>query len=101
MAVKTKEEILNTIKEIVGENTDDNYLGLLEDITDTLDNYEGLNTDNTDWKTKYEENDKEWRQKYKDRFFSREVEEDNDLDNDEPEPVKVTFDDLFVTNEQK
>lgn len=101
MAVKTKEEILNTIKGIIGENTDDNYLELLEDITDTLDNYDGLNTDNTDWKAKYEENDKEWRQKYKDRFFSREVEEDNDLDDDEPKPVKVTFDDLFVTNEQK
>lgn len=96
MAVRTKEEILNTIKGIIGENTDDNYLELLEDITDTLDNYDGLNADNTDWKTKYEENDKEWRQKYKDRFFSRQVEEDNELDNEEPEPVKITFDDLFV-----
>ncbi len=96
MAIKSKDEILQTIKSIIGENADDTNLALLEDVSDTLDDYENRNNDGTDWKQKYEDNDKEWRQRYKDRFFSREVEEDNDLDNDEPEPVKITFDDLFV-----
>ena len=29
-----------------------------------------ISADGEDWKTKYEENDKEWRKKYQDRFFN-------------------------------
>ena len=68
MAVRTKEELLNDIKSIIGDSTDDTSIILLEDISDTFDELESRSAE--DWKTKYEENDAEWRRKYTDRFFS-------------------------------
>lgn len=53
----------------VGEDTSDEAISFMEDVTDTLNDYESkLAGDGTDWKTKYEENDKQWREKYIARF---------------------------------
>lgn len=92
--VKTKEEILNSIKDILKDDTSDTALSLIEDLSDTLDNAKA--SDETDWKTKYEENDAQWRQRYKDRFFSKPAQED-DIDDPEPEETNEpkTFSDLF------
>lgn len=97
MAIRSKDEILASLKSIMGEDADDNNLALLEDISDTIDNYENTVADTTDWKSKYEQNDADWRQRYKDRFFSREI-EDEEFKDEEPEAVKVTFDSLFTVN---
>lgn len=92
MAVRSKEEIMETLRTRVGENTDDGFIALLEDISDTFDDYESRTKDSENWKQKYEDNDKEWRSKYTERFFSKEPEvKDQDV---EPESPK-TFDDLF------
>lgn len=96
MAVKNKEEILEAIKTRVGDNTDDETISFLEDVIDTLTDLEKRATDDSeDWKTKYEENDKTWRERYANRFFSKEPEPEPKPD-PEPEPeVKKTFSDLF------
>lgn len=96
MGVKNKEEILEAIKTRVGDNTDDETISLLEDVSDTFTDLETrANGDGEDWKTKYKENDKLWRERYTNRFFSKEPEPDPKLD-PEPEPeVKKTFSDLF------
>ena len=86
--VLSKEEILATINEIVGDSTDDKTLEFLENVSDTLSE----NTSKDDWKTKYEENDAMWRKKYKERFFQKEDNEDNE-DNEDTEPK--TYADLF------
>ena len=39
MSVRSKEELLNQINSIVGENSDD-AISLIEDISDTIDDYE-------------------------------------------------------------
>lgn len=93
--VKTKEEILNSIKDILKDDTSDSALSLIEDLSDTLDNVQA--SDETDWKTKYEENDAQWRQRYRDRFFSKPAQEDDDTDDPEPEETNEpkTFSDLF------
>ena len=62
--------LLSKIKERIGEDTSDEALRFIEDVTDTIDDYESKTKDNTDWKKKYEDNDAEWRKKYKDRFFN-------------------------------
>ena len=56
------------------------------------------NGDGTDWKAKYEENDAEWRKKYKERFFNTSGNEDGieDGNGGEEPPIKRTFDDLFT-----
>ena len=96
MAVKNKEEILEAIKTRVGEQTDDETISFLEDVSDTFTDLETrANADGEDWKTKYEENDKMWRERYTTRFFSKEPEPDPKPE-PEPEPeVKKTFSDLF------
>lgn len=96
MAVKNKEEILEAIKTRVGDNTDDETISFLEDVSDTLTDLETRATGGgEDWKTKYEENDKSWRERYTNRFFSKEPEPEPKPD-PEPEPeVKKTFSDLF------
>lgn len=96
MAIRTKDEILESFKGIIGESTDDNTIAFLEDVTDTFSDLETrANGDGVDWKSMYEENDKEWRNKYTERFFSSEPK--NEPENKEPEePEKpMTFDDLF------
>lgn len=97
MAVKTREEILESFKTRLGENPDDESIAFLEDVTDTLNDFEKrANGDGTDWKSKYEENDANWRKKYTERFFSDEPEPNPNL-NQKPEPddTPKTFSDLF------
>lgn len=89
MAVKTKDELLQAINSIEGLN-EDVSIPLIEDISDTLDSF----SDGTDWKTKYEENDAQWKKKYKERFFSSPASEP-DIDEDESEKKTYTFESLF------
>jgi hypothetical protein len=97
MAVKTREEILESFKTRLGENLDDESISFLEDITDTLDDFEKrANGDGTDWKSKYEENDASWRKKYTERFFSGEPNpEPKPEQKPEPDNTPRTFSDLF------
>lgn len=97
MAVKTREEILESFKTRLGEKPDDESISFLEDVTDTLDDFEKrANGDGTDWKSKYEENDANWRKKYTERFFSVEPEPDQKPEpKPEPDDTPRTFSDLF------
>lgn len=91
MAVKTIDEIMAKVRERIGEDDSDEAIGFIEDISDTLESFS--NTE--DWKTKYEENDKKWREKYRDRFFtSKEEVEEDDIEEPE-EKEKKKFEDLF------
>lgn len=90
MAVKTKEELLESLKNKFGDDNGDDVLSIIEDITDTYDNF--ANNDNTNWKDKYEQNDKEWRQKYRDRFYNTESKDDEQEDE---RPKILTYDELF------
>lgn len=99
MAVVNKDTIMERLRENFNDNDSDDVLGLLEDVTDTLNDYQSRLEENGDWKERYEQNDREWRQKYKDRFFNNDPEPDPDPD---PEPDKdpeqatpTTFEELF------
>lgn len=93
MAVRTREEILESFRTWLGENPDDDSISFLEDVTDTLNDFETrAKGDGTDWKSKYEENDANWRKKYTERFFSKEPEPDP---KPEPDDTPMTFSDLF------
>ena len=98
--VRSREDILNAIKERFADDTSDETIALIEDVSDTLDDYETKTNDTTDWKEKYETNDKEWREKYKARFFkpSGKQEDDEPDPDDGDEDVPMTFEELFKTN---
>lgn len=95
MAVRTREEILNSIRTHIGDDASDEALALVEDLTDTITDFEQkANNDGQNWKQKYEENDAAWRKKYRDRFFSGSSGDDDD----EPEPPNkknYSFENLF------
>lgn len=91
--IKSISEIIETVKARIGDNPDDESVAFLEDITDTLTDYDNKTKDNTDWKNKYDELDKEWKQKYVERFL--EYVEDINEDNDDEVETPEKFDDLF------
>lgn len=107
MAIVSKEELLASIKKLVGENSDDESLKLLEDFSDTFDDLKTRTSDTTDWEKKFKENDEAWRQKYRDRFFGG-GEDNNNTPPPTPEPQPddkpeiqspETYDDLFTVKE--
>lgn len=97
MAVKTKEEILANLKSKIGEDTSDEALALIEDISDTINDMESKAKDTTDWKTKCEKVEADWRKKYRDRFFSQPSSNDepDDVPDDDDKPKTLTYDELF------
>lgn len=97
MAVLSHDDLLTAVKTLVGDRDDDETLNILGDITDTIN-------DSEDWKGKFEENDKMWRTKYKERFFTPDETKVPDTDAtksiiDETEgtevEVKETYNELF------
>ena len=106
MAVKTRDEILATIRARLGEDTSDDALAIIEDIDDTFKSYETSASE--DWKSKYDELDSTWRKRYRDRFFQKnengettpeDVVDDNEEDLKEESEVK-SFDELFEEKEE-
>ena len=102
--IKTKEEILTSIKAKLGEDTSDEALAIIEDVSDTLDDLTAKTTDTTDWKAKFEENDKAWRTKYSERFFKSPADEKEvppaPSIEDDVEDKKYSYDDLFTTGDK-
>lgn len=108
MAVLNKIDFMSLIKAKVGDDTSDEAIKFLEDITDTYNDLENKNSGTEDWKQKYEDNDKMWREKYRSRFF-------DDNSNSDPLPVPeepkkdpeiekaetIKVDDLFTTNDKE
>lgn len=102
MAILSHDDFMNAVKELAGNSADDNTLTMIENFTDTYNDLEARASDTTDWKTKYEQNDNEWREKYKARFF--EGKEDKDPNEEQKEDITdddkdISFDDLFKERE--
>ena len=94
MAVLTRDELMTAIRTCIGEDTSDEALSFIENMEDTINDYENkAKNDGVKWKEKYEQNDKEWRTKYKERFFSGDNNQDIDVPDDKPK--RMTFDELF------
>ena len=105
MAVLSKEEYMNRLKERIGEDTSDEAMSFLEDMTDTFNDFEtkssGVNDEQ--WQTKLDELDKSWREKYKARFFNSESTPD-EAKRDQEKDVKKdssekNYEDLFEERE--
>lgn len=105
---------MKLVKERVGEDSSDQALKFIEDMTDTFNDLENKaktenkKTDN-EWQKEMDDLDNKWRTKYKERFFggvgnNSEDDEDKMLLPNEPEvkpEEKITFDDLFDEKEKR
>jgi hypothetical protein len=105
MAVLSHDDFMNAVKGLAGDNADDSTLTMIENFTDTFNDLETRASDTTDWKAKYEQNDNEWREKYKARFFEGKEgtdpttvmrEQKEDITDDSKD---ISFDDLFKERE--
>lgn len=94
MAIKTRAEINDMLKERFGDSDTD--LQMLGDFMETLDDMESQRSaENKTWEERYNNLDKEWRTKYKERFFDtpQKVEETKQEKEDIREDIRI--DDLF------
>jgi hypothetical protein len=95
MAKLSKDELIEKVKQYVGDRMDDETIEILEDISDSIDS-----SDADGWKQKYEENDKMWRDKYISRFVEKKEDElDTPTEHEEEEKEYNSFEDLFDEEE--
>lgn len=91
MAKLSKDELIEKVKNYIGDRTDDETIEIIEDITDSIDS-----SDADEWKRKYEENDKMWRDKYVSRFFDKKEEyPEPPTEHEEEEKEYNSYEDLF------
>lgn len=96
----TKEELMQSIKSRLGETPSDEDIKFIEDVTDTLAEF-GQPNQAEEWKKKYEENDKQWREKYTSRFFETTTKDDDVIPpvtepkTEETRAETIGFNDLF------
>lgn len=94
----TREELINRVRERIGDEPADDDIALLEDITDTYDDQENRIQAAPDWESKYND----LRRKYIDRFNGK-VESDADFVEDQKDADETvleyeapkTYEDLF------
>lgn len=71
MAVLTRDDFFTRLQTVLGSDTSDEGISLLEDMTDTYNDLEQrANGDGVDWEQRYKELDESWKKKYRHRFFS-------------------------------
>ena len=83
--VKSVVELLDIVRQRIGDSTCDADISFIEDISDTL------NAGNLEEVERLKSENEELRKKYRDRFFEKKVEEPEEPE----EPEKTTFEDLF------
>ena len=83
--VKSVVELLDMVRQRIGDSTDDADISFIEDISDTL------NAGNLEEVERLKSENEELRKKYRDRFFEKKVKEVEEPE----EPEKTTFEDLF------
>lgn len=105
MAVLNREEFFARLDTRLANDTSDEGIAFLEDMTDTYNDLERkANGDGVDWEARCREIDESWKKRYRHRFFSGDTSgisegETSVVDDYSPEDVKV--DDLFTEKEEK
>lgn len=95
MAKLSKDELIEKVKNYIGDRTDDETIEIIEDITDSIDSSAA-----DEWQRKYEENDKMWRDKYVSRFFDKKEEDpETPTEHEEEEKEYNSYEDLFEKEE--
>lgn len=98
-----RDDYFEKIKEIIGDRTDETALQFIEDVTETYDalteRAEGGEAES--WKQKFEENDKMWSERYKERFFNGKPPkykrtETTEIDDNGDYKQNITIDELFT-----
>lgn len=107
MAVRTKDELLTVFSEIVGDDSRDEVIQYMEDLSDTYDEManssdSALSDELKALKEKYEKLDREWREKYRDRFLKKSEESTEEkVSENEGEENKKSYEYKELFKEEK
>lgn len=101
MAVKTREDLMQSVNTILGDRSDDVALEFIQDMTDTLNDFASHNGVYT--QEQYDALDNNWRTRYRERFFSGPREDDDEFkspnnkkSDEEKREETITINDLFT-----
>ena len=86
--VRSVEEIMDIVRQRIGDSTEDSDISFIEDISDTL------NAGNLEEVERLKSENEELRKKYRDRFFEKKEVKEEETEKEE-EAEKTTFEDLF------
>lgn len=86
--VRSVEEMMDIVRQRIGDSTEDSDISFIEDISDTL------NAGNLEELEKLKSENEELRKKYRDRFFDKKEVKEEEPEKEE-ELEKTTFEDLF------
>lgn len=89
--IRTSSELLDIIKQRIGESTSDEDLAFIEDASDTINNLSGQETRVAELEAENEA----LRQKYRDRFFEPKDNVSSENVSRETKEEKTTFEELF------
>lgn len=111
MAKLNREQFLEAIKAIIGDDTSDLAMQFVEDMTDTFDGFatnenaqriSDLEQQLADAKSERDTVENDWRQRYRDRFFAGIEEDKLPAEVKDPKPVEpdrattIQVNDLFT-----
>lgn len=103
MPVLTKTALFDKLHTFIGDDTSEDAISFMEDVTDTFNDLETRsNGDGEDWKKRYEDNDAAWKAKYRHRFFNSDGGNYEPVVEDKPAitPENITIDNLFTRKEK-
>lgn len=107
MGILNREEFFAKLESRLSNDTSDEGIAFLEDMTDTYNDLERkANGDGVDWEARCREIDESWKKRYRHRFFSGGCEIMGAVGNepnviDEYSPEEINFDSLFTKKEDK
>ena len=99
MAVLSEDDLIKRIADYVGERTDDDSMGVIEDVSDTLKSITTqADMDRKEAVAKYDALNESWSQRYKERFKTGIDRPFETRENEERErDRRIEFDDIFPT----
>lgn len=95
----TRDEFTEALRKRIGDDDSEEATQFIANMCDTYDELSADAANTSTWKSKYEQNDKEWRRKYRERFLAGSPSiEDSQPDTNQAEEntsKPKTFEDLF------
>lgn len=99
VSVLNKDEFFDRLHARIGDDTSEEGIAFLEDMTDTYNDLQNkANGDGVDWEKRYHDLDESWKKRYQHRFLSGVSGVPDNSQNtgtDEPNPDDITVADLF------
>ena len=90
--------LLEELRNVIGDRTDDDALALIERISELeSQGIDDLKNKITELESQMKQLDEDWRKRYRDRFYEgeKEIEDESEEAGDEDESESIKIDDLF------